>query len=62
MDLKAPTFGLCRRFPPTIHVVGAVQNPENPKERIPNLQPLRPMTTAEDYCGEFQPAVMATRR
>lgn len=54
-DLKAPRVGLCRRFPPTLQVVGAVADPAQPRHAMPNLQPLRPWLVAEDYCGEFLP-------
>lgn len=63
VDLRAPRFGFCRRFPPTIHAVGPQWDPsknvviKGPHGHpMPDLQSINPATPDHHYCGEFQPA------
>jgi hypothetical protein len=50
-DLRQPQLGLCRRYPPQMVLFLQPDMAGKGVNQIP--QPLKPVTAAEDYCGEF---------
>lgn len=65
-DITSPRGGMCRRYPPSMGVVlmpapnqGRIQG--GGIQVMPQQVAMRPMTLAEDYCGEFSPKINGGR-
>lgn len=67
VDLRAPRYGECRRYPPTLHAMGPlVDNNQIVKHPLgfpmPNYQPLLPAVPDNFGCGEHMAPISSSPR